>query len=85
LRGEPQKDVVVQNATELVNLDWGGTGTGLSRPIEHDAAVNCCSYDWTAQRVCCGRIKDFRRRRFLLLIARNWQLPDGPDKATCGC
>jgi DNA-binding winged helix-turn-helix (wHTH) protein/dipeptidyl aminopeptidase/acylaminoacyl peptidase len=29
LRGEPQKDVVVQNATELVNLDWGGTGTGL--------------------------------------------------------
>jgi DNA-binding winged helix-turn-helix (wHTH) protein/Tol biopolymer transport system component len=29
LRGEPQKDVVVENATALVNLDWGGTGAGL--------------------------------------------------------
>ena len=29
LRGEPQKDVVVANATALLNLDWGGTGAGL--------------------------------------------------------
>jgi hypothetical protein len=29
LRGEPQKDVVVANATDLLNLDWGGTGAGL--------------------------------------------------------
>jgi len=29
LRGEPQRDVVVENATHLVNLDWGGTGAGF--------------------------------------------------------
>jgi DNA-binding winged helix-turn-helix (wHTH) protein/WD40 repeat protein len=29
LRGEPQKDVVVENATALANLDWGGTGAGF--------------------------------------------------------
>jgi Tol biopolymer transport system component len=29
LRGEPLKDVVVKNATALVNLDWGGTGAGF--------------------------------------------------------
>ena len=29
LRGEPQKDVVVKNATALVNLDWAATGAGL--------------------------------------------------------
>lgn len=29
LRGEPQRDVVVENATQLVNLDWSGTGAGF--------------------------------------------------------
>jgi DNA-binding winged helix-turn-helix (wHTH) protein/Tol biopolymer transport system component len=29
LRGELQKDVVVENASALVNLDWGGTGAGF--------------------------------------------------------
>ena len=29
LRGEPQKEVVVENASALVNLDWGGTGAGF--------------------------------------------------------
>jgi Tol biopolymer transport system component len=29
IRGEPQKDVVVENATALTGLDWGGTGAGF--------------------------------------------------------
>jgi Tol biopolymer transport system component len=29
LRGEPQNDVVVENASALVNLDWGGSGAGF--------------------------------------------------------
>ena len=29
MRGELQRDVVVENATLLVNLDWGGTGAGF--------------------------------------------------------
>jgi len=29
LRGEPQKDVVVKDATALANLDWSGTGAGF--------------------------------------------------------
>jgi DNA-binding winged helix-turn-helix (wHTH) protein/Tol biopolymer transport system component len=29
LHGEPQKDVVVEGATALVNLDWSGTGAGF--------------------------------------------------------
>jgi Tol biopolymer transport system component len=29
LRGEPLKDVVVENVTALVNLDWSPTGTGF--------------------------------------------------------
>ena len=29
LRGEPQRDVVVESATLLVNLDWSGTGAGF--------------------------------------------------------
>ena len=29
LHGEPQKDVVVKDATALANLDWGGTGAGF--------------------------------------------------------
>ena len=29
LRGEPQRDVVVENAAYLVNLDWSGTGAGF--------------------------------------------------------
>ena len=29
LRGELQKEVVVENASALVNLDWGGTGAGF--------------------------------------------------------
>jgi DNA-binding winged helix-turn-helix (wHTH) protein len=29
LTGEPQRDVVVENTTLLVNLDWGGSGAGF--------------------------------------------------------
>ena len=27
---------------------------------ERQAAVNCCSFDWTAHPVCCGRNKEIR-------------------------
>ena len=61
LRGELQKDVVVENATALANLDWARHRSRLLlHRTERQAAVSCCSFDWTAHPMCCGRNKELR-------------------------
>ena len=45
LRGQPERDVVVENATHLVNLDWGGTGAGFFSTNRTPTAMNYCSFD----------------------------------------
>ena len=61
LRGEPQKDVVVENARRSRK---SRLGRHRSRLLLHQptrqAAVNCCSFGWTAHPVCCGRSRELR-------------------------
>jgi DNA-binding winged helix-turn-helix (wHTH) protein len=61
LQGELQKDVVVENAPQFWEISTGAAPEAASSPpVVRQAAINCCSFGWTAHRMCCGHMKERR-------------------------